>query len=146
MKNEPNKEDQLVIRIMKDYQMDNPPPGFTDRVMQSIKEKSSKSAIDTPPLISRRGWIGIASCLGLLILVIFLGSESQVPEEAGWMARMFSSFNLPVIDLSSVDIFGWLNHGSPTLLWIFMGIGGLLISAILNRMIFNLKIRHFYTL
>ena len=40
MKNEPNKEDQLVIRIMKDYQMENPPPGFTDRVMQSIKEKA----------------------------------------------------------------------------------------------------------
>jgi hypothetical protein len=146
MNNEANKEDKLIFRIMKDHQMESPPAGFTDRVMQEIHEQSSRTDSENRPLISLWGWIGAAACLGLLILVVFVGGDGQVADDSARLSQLFSNVSVPSIDMDFGRYFSWLHPASTTLFWIFLGIVGLLVPAVLSRMISTVKMQHFHTL
>lgn len=146
MRKNKSKEDQLVSGIMKDLKMESPSPGFTDRVMHTIQMDSDTSALRPTPLIGRAGWIGISAGICLLFVLIILGYDSEVPAEAGWLAQRLSSISLPAVDFSFWDLFSWINFTSPTLFWIFTGIGGIIALAFIERLIDHIKIRQFYLL
>lgn len=144
MKKRMSKEDQLVSGIMKDLRMESPSPGFTGRVMHSIQLESNLSATRPSPLISKAGWIGIAAGLCLVLVFVFLGYDSEVQAEPGWLAQRMPSINLPEVNFSFGDFFSRIYPDSPTLFWIFTGIGGIILLAFLERLIDNIRIRHFY--
>lgn len=146
MKKRTGKEDRLVSEIMKDLQMENPSPGFTNKVMQSIQMQSNISAMRSSPLISKAGWIGIAAGLCLVFVFLFLGYDSEVPPETGWLAQHMPSISFPAFDFSFGDLFSRIYPDSSTLFWIFTGVGGIFILAFLERLIDNIRIRHFYLL
>lgn len=139
-----DKEDRLVAEIMRDFEMESPPSGFTDRVMQRIQAESH--AHESRPLISRAGWIGIAAGFCLLLGLIFLEYDSQAPADAGWLAQYLPSLGFPAVDFSLENLLSWINAGNSTLLWIFTGIGGLFLLAFFQRLFENWHFRNLYTL
>ena len=134
MKKGMSKEDRLLSEIMKDFRMDSPPGGFTERVMHSIQLEGSLSPSINRPLISKAGWIGIAIGLGLLILIVFLGNGGEAAAEGGFIARTISSLKLPAVDFGFGNIISWIYVESSTLFWIFVGIGGILLFTVLGRL------------
>ncbi len=144
MKKKSSKEDRLVSGIMKDLHMESPSPGFTGRVMQSIQTESDLSVIRPSPLISKAGWIGIAAGLCLVLVFIFLGYDSEVPAEAGWLAQRMPSISLAEVNFSFGNFFSRIYPDSPTLFWIFTSVSGIILLAFLERLINNIRIRHFY--
>ncbi len=144
MKKKLEKEDNLISEIMKDLQMEKPSEGFTDRIMQSLEMESSISDFKPGPLISKEGWIGIfAGILGITLLLFFL-PESQVPAEASWLTQFFSMLNLPSIEISFTNVFSRINFGSPTLLWISIGVAGIGFLAIIERILESINLRNHY--
>ena len=126
--------------------MESPPSGFTDRVMQNIQLESTAYVKRSSPLISKAGWIGIAASLTLLIVLVFFGSSGESTAEAGLLAERLPSFSIPEVNFSFGDLFSWINLDSPTLFWIFTGIGGIALLAFLERIISNVRSRNFYLL
>ena len=137
-----SKEDRLVSGIMKDFQVESPPPRFTEKVMQSIQQEKSYSAIGSQPLISKGGWIGIAAGLSILVVLIFIGDGSEVPGEAGYFGQILSSLSFPELKFSFTRLFNWNIFDSPTLFWISTGVGGILLMAFLERLLHRVRI-HF---
>ena len=144
MKKRMEKEDRLVSEIMKEYQMENPGEGFTDKVMQSIELESSVSVLKSSPLISKAGWIGIAASLAVLIAYLFFGSDTQAPAESGWLTQFISSLSLPTVQITKPDFFTWINFNSPTLFWICVGVAGLALLALLERILESFNTRQFF--
>ena len=146
MKNGLNKEDHLVSEIMKDFKMESPSDGFTDRVMQNIQLEPDIPAVSSRPLISNAGWIGIAVSLFVLILFVFFGTGNEVPAETGSLMQRLPSIQLPSVEFHFNSLFSWINLNSPTLFWIFTGIGGMILLGFLERLINGIRIRNFFNL
>ena len=143
MKKFTDKEDQLISGIMKDLEMENPSEGFTDRVMQRIQTQTDFYLVNSSPLISKTAWIGIAVCFALLLAVIFMGSERQVPAETGWLTEILSSISFPAMHLSFAGLFSWVKPYHPALFWIITSIGGLTILAFLQQLMETVSIHRF---
>lgn len=146
MKNKTGKEDRLISDIMKDFRMESPSPGFTERVIQGIHAQSDNSVPVSSPLISRAGWIGIAAGFFILLGIIISQYDSDIPSESGILAERLPSVSLPAIDFSFPDLFNWINLDSPTLFWIFTGIGGIFLLGLLERVISKIGFRYFFIL
>jgi len=144
MKTKSNKEDRFVSEIMKDFQMENPSEGFTNRVMQNIQLDRSIPVIDKSPLIGKAGWIGIAASLVFLLIFLFVGNDPEAASESGWLFQKLSSIGYPSINFSFHRLFNWINLESPTLFWIFSGIGALMLLVLLERLIDNFKVRYYF--
>lgn len=144
MKNGKSREDRLISNIMKDFKMESPSEGFTDKVMQTIQSEQAIPAMEPRPLINTAGWIGITVGLLVPILLLFLGAGNEVPSEAsGWMQRL-PSINLPSFDFQYNGLFSWINLSSSTLLWIFTGIGGIILLTFLERVFNEIRMRYFF--
>ena len=143
MKNGKSREDRLVSEIMKDFKMESPSEGFTDRVMQNIQIERSIPVVSSQPLIGSAGWIGIAVGLLVLILLIIFGTGNEVPSETSRLMQFISSINMPSVDFQFNSIFSWINLNSPTLFWIFTGIGGIILLGFLERVINEIRLRYF---
>ena len=139
------KEDRLISDIMKDFRMESPSPGFTEKVMQGI-QLQGKNVKASGPLIGRSGWIGIAAGLGLLLGLLFLEYDNAVPEEAGWLEQRLPLIGLPSVNFSIGDLFSWINLDSPALFWISIGIGGIVLLGFLQQLIDKIHLRNIYTL
>jgi hypothetical protein len=144
MNNRISKEDRLVSGIMKDFRVESPPAGFREKVMQSIQQEKSYSALSSQPLISKGGWIGIAAGLSILIVLIFIGNGSEVPGDTGYFGQILSSLSFPEIKYSFSRLFNWNIFDSPTLFWISTGVGGILLMAFLERLLHRIRIRFFF--
>ena len=127
-----NKEDKLISRIMKDYEMSSPPADFTAKVMDRIELESVTPGFVSTPLISRAGWIGICISVIIMILIILLGSsgesssQSWISENLGW------KFSLPEINLEKWRI---IDFSNSTLTWIILGSGGIILLALIEKWI-----------
>lgn len=144
MKNGKSREDRLVSDIMKDFKMESPSDGFTERVMQNIQLERSIPAVYSRPLINTTGWIGIAVSLLVLIIFVFLSTANEAPSETGGLIQRLPSINMPSVDFNFSSIFGWMNLNSPTLFWIFTGIGGIILLGFLERVFNRIRIRYFF--
>lgn len=144
MKKRMNKEDRLMSDIMKDFTMEQPPEGFTERVMQNIQLVDQHKVFSSGPLISRAGWIGIAAGLAALVILVLFGSDTGTTAEAGLLAQCLSSIEVPAIHYDF--LIRWLDLDSPSLTWVFTGIGGIGILALVERLINTLRTRHFFLL
>jgi hypothetical protein len=144
MKDNTDKADRLMAKIMKDFPMESPSTGFTEGVMERVQAESRVS--ESRPLIGRTGWIGIAAGFILLLGLIFLEYDGQAPEEAGWLAQHMPSLKIPVFDFSFTDLFSWINLDDPTLFWIFTGIGGIILLGFLQRLFGTLHFRNLHNL
>lgn len=144
MKNKTGKEDRLISEIMKDFRMESPSPGFTDRVMQNIQAQSDASLSVARPLISKAGWIGIAVGFCIILGIVIFGSDSEVPSESGSLFDSIPFINSLSIEFSYPDLFNWINIDNPTLFWIFTGIGGIFLLGLLERLISRIGSRHFF--
>ena len=133
MKKRLEKEDKLIKDIMKDFQMENPPEGFTERIMQTIDLESNHSSLQTSPLISKTAWIVIIASLLALIIFLLSGNNSPAAADPGWLSKLISSGYIPSFGLNTSDLFSRFNFGSTTLFWIFSGIAGIFLLAILER-------------
>lgn len=143
MKNGMDKEDRLVSRIMKDYRMENPPEGFTERVMQTIQVKSAPTATVFRPLIGTVGWISIAVGILLLILYALLGSDASIASQDSGIMQRLPSFSLPSIDITFNGLYRRLFVDSQALTWIFAGIGGIILMVLVERTLNGLRNRLF---
>lgn len=135
------KEDRLMSDIMKDFRMETPPEGFTQRVMQRVRAQGSITSVKSTPLIGRAGWIGIAVFVSLLLVLIFIVNPGQSATEPGWIGRILHMINFPEFDSKMSNLFGWVSHDHHTLFWIFLGIAGLFMLVFLERLFENLKVR-----
>ena len=144
MKKKTGKEDRLISEIMKDFRMESPSPGFTDRVMQNIQAQSDASIPVVRPLIGRAGWIGIVVGFCIILGIIIFGPESEVPSESGSLFDSIPFLNSLSIEFSYSDLFSWINIDNPTLFWIFTGIGGIFLLGLLERIISRIGFRHFF--
>jgi hypothetical protein len=143
MKKRLEKEDKLITDIMKDFQMENPPEGFTERVMQTIELESNHSSLRTSPLISKTAWIVIIASLLTLIFFLLSGNYSPAATESGWLSKLISSGSIPSLSLNTSDLLSRFNLGSTTLFWIFTGIAGIFLLAILERILEISRTRQF---
>jgi hypothetical protein len=144
MKNRMDKEDKLVSDIMKEYQMQSPSEGFTDRVMQSSEVESSISIVKSSPLISKAGWFGIAASLTILIAYLYFGADTQASTESDWLTQFFSNLSIPSLKLTAPDFFSRINYNSPTLFWICVGVAGIALLAVLERILESINVRQFF--
>lgn len=139
MRERMNKEDKLISGIMKDYEMSNPPTDFTANVMERIELEPVVPAFIHKPLISRAGWIGIVISVFVLILVILLGANGESSTQS-WISENLSwNFSLPDLNLERWRIIDFTN---PTLTWIILSTGGIMLLAVIERWIANNKFRH----
>jgi len=143
MKKFSTREDQLMSRILQDLETEGPSDGFTGRVMENIQAQVNPYVFKSSPLIGRAGWIGIAAGLCILMIVIFSGADSPVTADAGWLDQKLASVSLPSIHLSYSDLFSWMDPGSPTLFWILISIGGLVLLALLQHLSETVHVRRF---
>jgi hypothetical protein len=139
-----NKDDRLLADVMKDFRMEGPSSGFTERVMESIQAESQMNAYR--PLIGRAGWIGIAAGFCLLLGLIFMDYDSQVPAESGWLAQQLNSVHIPAFQFSFSDLFSRINLDDPVLFWILTGITGAVLLAFLHRLFETRHMRNLFTL
>jgi hypothetical protein len=146
MKNKTGKEDRFISEIIKDFRMESPSPGFTDRVMQNIQAQSDPSVCEVRPLIGRTGWIGIAVGFCIILGIIVFGYDSDVPSESGSLFDRIPFIDALSIEFSFQDLFSWINFENSTLYWIFTGIGGILLLGLLQRIINSIGSRHFFIL
>jgi hypothetical protein len=146
MKNRTEKEDNLITDIMKDFEMESPSDGFTERVMQSIELEPNLSTLKSSPLISRTSWIGIAASLLALLLYLYFGYEGQSQVQATWMNRILSSPALEAFKVSITDFFGRINLGGSVLFWILVGTVGILLLAVLERFLETSRKQQFLVL
>jgi hypothetical protein len=137
------KEDKLITDIMKDFQMESPSEGFTERVMQTIELESSHSSLRSSPLISKTGWIIIIASLLALIVYLLAGNGSLAATDSGWFSRIIAPGSFSTFTLSNSDLFSRINFNSPTLFWIFIGIAGILLLAMLERILEISRTRQF---
>lgn len=144
MKNGMKREDKLVSDIMKDFTMESPSDGFTDRVMQNIQLERNISPISSGSLIGTWGWIGIAAGILVLFLLVFLGGSIEPSSGTGGLIQRFSSIQPPSIDFQFKSVLSWINLSSPTLLWIFTGIGGIILLSFLERLINGIRVWYSY--
>jgi hypothetical protein len=128
---------------MKDFQMDNPSEGFTGRVMQNIQLDSSLTVIKSSPLIGKTAWIAIAAGFALLLTVFIVTGDAESTSEAGWMAKYLSTIKLPEIHFSLDRFIDLSKLNNPTLLWIFIGIGGLILLLLFERLLESFRYRFF---
>lgn len=137
------KEDRLMSGIMKDFQMESPSAEFTDRVMEAVEPGQIRSAAWSRPLISTGGWIGIAIGLTVLILFVIFGGNTGT---AGGSENIIS--NLPSVNIPRgfglTAFFDRFHFDSPSLIWIFTAIGGLLLMAFVERTIEGIRRRYFF--
>ncbi len=137
------KEDQLISRIMKDYEMSNPPADFTARVMERVDLESVIPGYVNKPLISTAGWIGIGISIIILILVVIFGSSGE-SSSPGWLAENLAwKFSLPEINLEKWRI---IDFSNSTLTWIILGSGGILLLALIENWIEETRFWHTLTL
>jgi len=126
------KEEQLISGIMKDYEMSSPPADFTAKVMDRIELESITHVLVNKPLISRAGWIGIGISVIILILIILFGSSGE-SSSTGWLSENLDwNFSLPQINLEKLRI---IDFSNSTLTWIILGLGGIMLLALIEKWI-----------
>lgn len=138
MKKNLTKEDRLLSGIMKDLEMTTPPEDFTARVMERVEMESVAPDFISRPLISKAGWVVIGIGVIILMLVILLSAngESSSPD---WISQNLNwNFRLPQIDFSRWRI---IDFSNPTLIWIMLGTGGIMLFALIEKWIEDNKFR-----
>jgi hypothetical protein len=125
-----DKEDKLISGFMKDFEMSNPPADFTARVMDQIELDSVKPVFQSKPLISTGGWVGIGILILTLMLVIFLGADSESTSQSWLSENLGWNFSLPQINLDKWHIIDFNN--SP-LTWIILGSGGIMLLVFVEK-------------
>jgi len=134
-----NKEDQLISRIMKDYEMSSPPADFTTKIMERIEMEPATTGFQSTPLISRAGWIGISISVFILILFILLGSSGESSSQ-NWLSENLGwNFSLPQINMEKWRI---IDFSNSTLTWIVLGSGGIILLALIEKWIEENRFRH----
>jgi len=126
------KEEQFISGIMKDYEMSNPPTNFTAKVMDRIELESVTPVFVSKPLISRAGWIGICLSVFILILIILTGSSGEASSQSWLSENLGWNFSLPQINLEKLRI---IDFSNSTLTWIILGLGGIMLLALIEKWI-----------
>jgi hypothetical protein len=80
------------------------------------------------------------------MVFLFLGNGNDTPAEGGWINILRSALALPEFEFGFSRLFSWINLDDPTLIWIFTGIGGIMVLALLERLIDIIRPRQFYLL
>lgn len=82
--------DQLVGKVMKESTLETPSFDFTSKVMQHVVATSKSKATVYEPLISKRVWFVIFTCVLVLVVFVTLNGNTQNND-------LFSSINANII-------------------------------------------------
>jgi hypothetical protein len=128
MNNQPNREEDPLIRYFNPKRIEKAPAGFTSKLMESIRVESVSAGrsgifnrIKPVPVIS-------VAVISLLILATLLFSGGQNDPYARIVNEQIRNikFSLPEVDLSPI-----FNHNLPqVLIW---ALGAIIILSVFDR-------------
>ena len=99
MKKDDRKLEEFVSRLMKDHRLEEPSQNFTANVMREVLVHSKSKSVVYKPLIPKSVWVGITTCiLVLLAVVYFIPLSSEMSLFNGFKFPDFPEN--PVVDLS----------------------------------------------
>lgn len=99
-----DRQDQQLKELLKgSFSNDKLSVDFTQNIMSKIEKVESKSPFEYTPVISLKGWIGIAA---MIVGVVFLSILNADSSSTFYLPKLnYTVFKSPVLAISMCSIF-----------------------------------------
>ncbi|HBY67566.1 MAG TPA: hypothetical protein DEG69_07315 [Flavobacteriaceae bacterium] len=101
-----NNEEEFTKNLFKKVGTQQPSQDFASQVMKTIKLKSKPQAV-YQPLISKKGWCVVGSCIAISAVCIFLfplGGFSEIKIDS-FKAIFSFKYTFPQIELPNIMVY-----------------------------------------